>query len=131
MQPIYIAIFAPEKVSIMLWLPSSVTVKSIIVVASTNPITECEAMECIFSKAVFIALESRRRVASMVIPRGIITAKLMLLIPADIGPYIPKNKRSVEELNPGIMKLSPHTTPQMAYPKIFWGIEIDQMCSQQ
>ena len=85
-QPIYIAILTPQKVLIILGLPSSVTVNSIKVVASTKPITECDAMECIFSNAAFIALDSRSNVASIVIPKGTTTLRSRLLMPADIGP---------------------------------------------
>ena len=101
------------------------------VVATTNPSTQCDAIAKAFSNTSFISLEKSKSVASIAKPRGISTEKSRVDIPADILSYIPKNKRSVDELKPGTIKLSPQTTPHIANPTVVAGIVIAQRFSQQ
>ena len=55
-----------------------------IVVAITNPITQCDATEWYLSNTSFISFERSRRVASIAHPRGMSTEKSRCEIPCDI-----------------------------------------------
>ena len=86
------------------------------VVAVTKPRTQWDAIEWNFSKTFFITLDSSKRVTSIAAPKGSITPRSSVDMPSDIFSYMPKKSRSVEELKPGTIKLSPQRSPQTSHP---------------